>query len=134
MGWQIPSEGLTSITKGKTEGNCGKQANILVAVPYCKGVVFRGQYTETLTIFDTILNIIYDFLLCSILPTTSHCYLAKTVWTGRNMLGLGHWYLVMKLSTMSPSYHFLFHRDCCISQYIQWGLSLCQILAKCCLK
>ena len=73
MGWRIPSEGLTSVTKGKTEGNCGKQENILVEVPYCKGVVFRGQYTETLTIFDTILNIIYDFLLCSILPTTSHC-------------------------------------------------------------
>ena len=49
MGWQIPSEDLTSIIKGKTEGNYGKQANILVAVPYCKGVVFCGQYTETLT-------------------------------------------------------------------------------------
>ena len=37
--WQKPSEGLTSTTKGKKEGNCGKKANFLVAVAYGKGAV-----------------------------------------------------------------------------------------------
>ena len=49
MAWRKPSEGFNSTTRGKKEGNCGKQANFLVAVSYDKGVVCCEQYTETLT-------------------------------------------------------------------------------------
>ena len=43
MVWRNFSEGLTSTTKGKKEGNCRKQANFFVAVAYDKGVVSFEQ-------------------------------------------------------------------------------------------
>ena len=49
MTWRKPSEGIASTTKGKKEGNCGKQAHFLVTVAYDKGLVCCKQYTETLT-------------------------------------------------------------------------------------
>ena len=47
--WRKPSKGLTSTTKGKKEGDCGKQANFSVEVAFDKGVVCCEQYTDTLT-------------------------------------------------------------------------------------